>query len=163
MQIALKSLPNFTEIDVDKLATETMRLQLAGIDSFAAGKTHESMSIESPSMVGAIAEKVIEKLRNSTIADHGADDGGKQESLVANFVSNQWRGYSRRGKQNRFPKKSYQPRATTQQNSRPSQSGRKCRSCQSPDHFVRECPNRYCQACGSQGHDAWNALCPKYQ
>ena len=163
MQIALKSLPNFTEIDVDKLATETMRLQLAGIDSFAAGKTHECMSVESPSMVDAIAEKVIEKLRNSTIADHGADDGGEQESLAANFVSNQWRGYPRRGKQNRFPKKSYHPRATTQQNSRPSQSGRKCRSCQSPDHFVRECPNRYCQACGNQGHDAWNALCPKYQ
>ena len=99
MQIALKSLPNFTEIDVDKLATETMRLQLAGIDSFAAGKTHECMSVESPSMVDAIAEKVIEKLRNSTIADHGADDGGKQESLAANFVSNQWRGYPRRGKQ----------------------------------------------------------------
>ncbi len=163
MQIALKSLPSFTDADIDKLASETMRLQLAGIDSFVSNKVKECMSVDSPAVVDAIAEKVIEKLKGTSIDNHGGDDGGKQETATANFVGNQWRGYQRRGKRGNFPNKSYQPRAGNQRNNRTSQRGRKCRTCESPEHFFRECPLRFCQACGNKGHDAWDSSCPKYQ
>ena len=85
MQISLKSLPSFTDADIDKLATETMRLQIAGIDSFASNKAQECMSVD------AIAEKVIEKLHSTSINIHGGNDGGRQETATANFVGNQIR------------------------------------------------------------------------
>ena len=163
MQIALKSMPTFTDADIDTLATETTRLQLAGIDSFASNKTHECMSVESPSVIDEIAEKVIEKLKGSMMGNNGGDDGGKQETASANFVGNQWRGYQRRGKRGNAPNTSYQPRAGNQRYNRTTQKGRKCRTCESPEHFFRECPLRFCQACGNKGHDAWDSSCPKYQ
>ena len=163
MQIALKSLPNFNDADVDKLTTETMRLQLAGIDSFASENTQKCMSVESPSMVDQIADKVIEKMKGISIDSHGGDDGGKQESASANFVGNKGKGYQRRGTRGNFPNKSYRPRAGNPSNNRTPQRGRKCRTCESPEHFFRECPLRFCQACGNKGHDAWDSSCPKYQ
>ncbi len=163
MQIALKSLPSFIDANIDKLATETMRLQIAGIDSFASNKAQECMAVESPSVVDAIAEKVIEKLKGPSIDIHGSNDGGIQEIATANYVGNQRRGNQRRGRRGNFPNKSYQPRAGNQGNNRPSQRGRKCRTCESSEHFFRECPLRFCQACGNTGHDAWDASCPKYQ
>ena len=39
----------------------------------------------------------------------------------------------------------------------------KCRSCQATGHLFRNCPVRFCQACGSRGHDAWNVICPNYK
>ena len=63
MQIALKSLPCFIEADIDKLATETMRLQLAGIDSFAVKKAQKCMSVDSVSIVDEIAAKVLKNYK----------------------------------------------------------------------------------------------------
>ena len=91
MQIALKSLPSFNDADVDKLTSETMRLQLAGIDSFASENNQKCMvSVEGPSMVDEIAEKVIERMKGISIGSHWGEDGGKQETASANFVGNQW-------------------------------------------------------------------------
>ena len=121
MQIVLKSLPSFNDADVDKLTSETMRLQLAGIDSFASENNQKCvMSVEGPSMVDEIAEKVIEKMKGISIGSHGGEDGGKQETASANFVGNQWRGYQRRGRGN-FPTKSYRPSAGNPRNNRTSQ------------------------------------------
>ena len=36
----------------------------------------------------------------------------------------------------------------------------KCRNCRSTDHLIRKCPQRFCQACGKRGHDAWMDECP---
>ena len=62
MQIALNSMSTFTDANIDTLATEIMRLQLAGIDSSASNKAQECMKVESPPVVDEIAEKVIKKL-----------------------------------------------------------------------------------------------------
>ena len=76
MQIELKSLPSFNDADVDKLTSETMRLQLAGIDSFASENNQKCMmSVEGPSMVDEIAEKVIEKMKGISIGSHGVKTG----------------------------------------------------------------------------------------
>ena len=163
MQIALKSLPSFNDADIDKLTTETMRLQLAGIVSFASEIDKKCMSVESPSIVDQIAEKVIEKMKGMPIDNHRGDDWDKQETASANWVGNQERGYQRRGRRGNFSNKAYRSRAGNPRNNRTSQRGRKCRTCESPEHFFRECPLRFCQACGNKGHDAWDSSCPKYQ
>ena len=38
----------------------------------------------------------------------------------------------------------------------------KCHACKSTAHFMRECPRRFCQACGKNGHDAWSDKCPNF-
>lgn len=38
----------------------------------------------------------------------------------------------------------------------------KCRNCRTTGHFVKQCPQRFCQACGQRGHDSWMELCPNY-
>ena len=38
-----------------------------------------------------------------------------------------------------------------------------CRICNGTDHLFRQCPSRYCQACGKKGHDGWEKTCPKYK
>ncbi len=88
MQISLKSLPNFVDADINKLASETTRLQCSG-------------------------------------------------------------------------QSSRRPRGRGFRNT--SQQARKCRSCQSTEHLFRDCPTRFCQACGKRGHDAWQQSCPNYQ
>ena len=163
MQIALKSQPGFIEADIDKLASETTRLQLAGIDSFAFEKVQQCMSVDSASMVDEIAAKVIEKLKGTLTISDGGDVEDKQDSAAANFVGNNWRGYQRRGRRGTFSNRSNQPRSRNPRNNGTAQRGRNCRVCGNPDHFFRDCPNRFCQACGNKGHDAWNASCSKYQ
>ena len=163
MQIALKSLPCFIEADIDKLAKETMRLQLAGIDSFAVEKGQKCMSVDNESIVDEIAEKVIEKLQGTLNLSQGGDVEDKQDSATANFVGNSWRGNQRRGRRGAFSNRYTQPRSRNPRNNSTAQRGRNCRACGSPEHFFRDCPHRFCQACGNKGHDAWNSSCSKYQ
>lgn len=167
MQIALKTLPSFAEADIYNLAKETTQLQVAGIKTFfsrTVDKAQECMSVaNAESMVDTIAEKVIEKLRNTSF-DIPADKDGGNES--ANFLGYQRRGRKGLGnKSNRgdFRKLTHQQGGNNPRNPGRPQSGRTCRSCESPDHFYRQCPLRFCQACGNKGHNAWNSTCNKYK
>jgi hypothetical protein len=36
----------------------------------------------------------------------------------------------------------------------------KCRNCRGIGHFVKKCPQRFCQACGQRGHGACMDVCP---
>ena len=68
MQIALTTLPSFAEADINTLAMETTRLQVAGIETFSSNtvdKAKECMAVASTeSMVDTTVDKVMEKLRN---------------------------------------------------------------------------------------------------
>ena len=162
MQVALKSAPDFATASIDELAIETSRLQIAGIKSFASTaptEPHECMSVNSPS-IDDIVSKVMQKLS----MDSENKDGGQLEPDSAHFVGSQFRGrqnrgsYSRQNNQHRGKACGRVPMGP-----RVSKSGRKCRSCQSTDHVVRDCPTRFCQACGNIGHDSWDRACPKFQ
>ena len=61
MKVALKSMPDFATASVAKLATETARLQIAGIKSFHLSESHECMSVNDLK-IDEIASKVLEKL-----------------------------------------------------------------------------------------------------
>ena len=61
LQLAIKSLPDYTTKDIKDIAKETVRLEIAGVTSVSSS----AASVEPQSrddMVDAIAEKVIEKL-----------------------------------------------------------------------------------------------------
>ena len=154
MQVALKALSTFETANINDLATETTRLQLARIDSFANKKASECLSVDNPTVINAIAEQVIEKMKLTSMGAPGGEYGGDVDSGNAAFAIERSTNQRTRNYRN-F---SNRPRGT-----RNSQPKRACRSCQSTDHLYRSCPTRFCQACGARGHDAWERSCPKYQ
>ena len=163
MQIALKSLANFSSLDINGLATETIRLQLAGINSYSKHRnvkndinvdtTINAVNdvLRSTSLVDSIADSVIKKLQVNNITNcvEGSSQSNNEE------INNVHRGRGYRSN-NRRGYRGYQ-------GSTKSRKDMKCRSCQSTDHFVKDCPTRFCQACGNRGHDAWQKSCPNHQ
>ena len=149
LQLALKSGANYSTMDVKAVTTEAVRLELAGV---GVKKPCTEASVEAgDSMVDKIAEKVIQKLGGVTVSS--AEDRVSDGQLnSASAVQPQRRG--QRGNRNRGRARG---RGTQ------SNQTRACRSCQSTDHIVKDCPTRFCQACGGRGHDQFNSTCPNYQ
>lgn len=172
MQIALKSLATFKDIDINELATETMRLELAGVKSFGSKNGTGSKQTEvnlcevNDLAINSIAEKVIEKLNlnspglqqncQAVASDNAGTDGGIQ------YVAQHGRGASGRSGRGGG-------RGGGRGNNRGGGRGgrgstqKKCRNCQSSDHLIRHCPQRFCQACGQRGHDQYSADCPNWE
>lgn len=171
MQVALKSWGQFEVSDVHALAVETVRLELAGIKSYGKAKSTSTGSVcnaaekrsdgDSENFVDAIAEKVLEKLKVSVGAGYfGQPSTSSAPTDDVNFAGKQpyYQSYRGRGsnRRNRGGQRrgGSAPRFGNQQ--------RKCRSCQSTEHIVRDCPTRFCQACGNRGHDQWSDQCPNH-
>ena len=104
MHVALKSIPDFATASIDKLATETSRLQIAGIKSFDSNALHDCMSVNNDT-VDDIVSKVIGKLS----MDKEDNDGGQLESASANFVDSQFMG-RRTGNRGSYPHQGNQHR-----------------------------------------------------
>ena len=173
MQVALKSEAAFETNNIDALAKETVRLELAGIKSFGTKcvplnelNSVCEVSITDESVVESIANKVIEKLNISTINAVSNSDRAACASEHADQVCYASDGFQFRGRGNYF--RSGRGRLNNRGRGRgrgQSQSQRgnwKCRGCGRGGHFVRACPERYCQACGNKGHDQNNEVCPNY-
>ena len=169
MQIALKSHGNFSSSDINALATETTRLQLAGINSFTKQKNVNDINsnttsinsvdyvLQNTSLVESTAETVIQKLQLDKLTDSSIGNNQVDCSRV-NEVNNVYRGrgYTGNSRNSRSGYRRYQDAGK-------GKKDMKCRSCQNTGHWVKECPTRFCQACGNRGHDAWNKSCPNYQ
>ena len=143
------------------MAVETTRLQLAGIGSFAADNPGQCMKGDSPSLVDTMAAKALEKMKTcSSMSDTGGEDGGNSETANTTYS-----GYQPfQGKRNTNSNRGQFPRQRSNCGYRNGvQKPRKCRSCQSSKHLFRDCPIRFCQACSSRGHDAWDKAGPNYQ
>ena len=161
MQVALKSLENFGEAEIKTIADETTRLELAGIRSLLSDPSNNkgvfgaANPSDERSIVDSIAEKVIEKLQLQSTSIN-PDDGGKCNEI--NFAArNRGRGF--RGRNYRAPGRGRS--VSSNRNTEPRQM--RCRTCQSTEHLFRNCPTRFCQACGARGHDAWDKNCPNFQ
>ena len=163
MQVALKSLSNFDSFDITALANETTRLTTAGIQSFMSKKGDHCKSIAEPnydSLVDTVADKVVEKLKDLSLC-HSAES---ESPPNVNYVTNRVSRNPRKSNNNRYFGQGRNYRGKPQQQPRSGgNSHLRCRCCQSTDHLVRNCPLRFCQACGNKGHDAWDQSCPKYQ
>ena len=160
MQTALKSSQGFTDMDLTAATEETVRLELAGVTSVgkprlsAAGiNSVEAAAASSDDFIDSIAEKVAEKLKFK-------DDN---EPASVN-----WSGgyqHNNRGNNNRYWRNRGRGRYRGAGRGRGANSlnTKRCRNCDEQGHLVRECPKRYCQACGKQGHDQFNDICEKYR
>lgn len=176
MQIALKSAATFSTSDVNALAVETVRLELAGVKSYKKKSSPSDggvsdVSSVNDSTINAIAEKVLEKLQinNTPSASGGSAAGGveNQPSTDVNYFSNSgggWnRGRNRRGRGGNRGGNRGGYRGGNRGGNRDNGTGnplRTCRGCQSTEHIVRNCPTRFCQACGNRGHDQNSEHCP---
>ena len=192
MQLALKASEKFSAIvDTKVLANEVTRLQLAGIKSFAnipvsvnnIGATGKSLSTDSielhntENFVDTIVAKVtseIERKLNLRDRDGGSDipvnaarggfDGYNSGASYRGRYDGAFRARARGGYGGGFSGAYRGARGGGYRGARSDGNNTlKCRSCQSTSHLVRACPQRYCQACGSQGHDSWDVNCPKFQ
>ena len=63
MQLALKALPTFEEKDINKLAYEVTRLQLAGIPLFDSKQSAQCMNVNESGLTESIVEKGVHKIR----------------------------------------------------------------------------------------------------
>ena len=66
MQIALKSLPELSTSDINKLSTETARLELAGVESFVSSSRVFNMSVNAvntDTLVDSMTAKVVEQIK----------------------------------------------------------------------------------------------------
>ena len=150
MQVALKSLSNFTECDTTALSRETVRLELAGVKGNPSSNlpVQEVKTVtDDTDLVESIASKVMEKMQDLSLDANQVSQGNSNQyhrGRRGNWhrVGN-YRGRGGRGNAQRQP-----PR---------------CRNCQISGHIVKDCPSRFYQACGDKGHDAWNPSCPNYQ
>ena len=92
------------------------------------------------SLVEAIADRVMEKLRvsedtNEVAAVHTRDDYNWHYSQNSRPSRRNTRGNGRdRG------------RSQIRNN-----ATRKCRSCGRTDHLIKDCPEKFCEACGQRG------------
>ena len=161
MQIALKSRASFADDDISVLATETVRLSLAGVKSYSnTTSTSEACdnvtddqaatSVQMPStssdMINAIADVVVSKLKESSW--EGSNGASGSDAGTVNNVS---RGSGRqrgRGRGGRHNNNNNDPR--------------KCRRCQKTGHVIKNCTERFCEACGQPGHRHFDRICPNY-
>ena len=175
MQIWLKASPNFSTKTLKEVTELAASYEIAGVKSKMKSEilnVTESTSIQDnitgksdDSYEDKIVDRVLEKLKRLNINEHEAT----VDEEVNFFGRNSSRG--RGGSRNRT---SIGRIANPNFNDRRRRGGAngninkqtrsyKCRTCQSPDHLFRLCPQRFCQACGGRGHDAWDTTCPNYE
>ena len=152
LQLAVKSIQGFTDLDIKAVATETVRLELAGV---GAPKSSSACAVNSSDdMVDAIAARVIERLGV-------AGSSAEREEVEVNSMG--YRYDSFRGRSPGRGRGRGRGRGQNRGSSTQTTTAKKCRSCQEVGHLIRNCPRRYCQACGNQGHDQYNSACPNYE
>ena len=186
MQVALKSLPQFSTKPVTELAKEVVRFQTAGVSTndFIPVKSEvDSIEVKlqntsaDSTMIDSVVDKVVAKLSdmhsvqasNSLNYIRGKGQRGRRgysrgaNAFTPNNRGNTYQTNYYRGANeftSNYRGNNYQTKRTDRGN--PSRNSFNCRSCKSPAHGYSKCPTRFCQACGGRGHDAWNQSCPNY-
>ena len=172
MQVALKSWTEFSSKDIHALATETVRLEMAGVKSFSKSSAASSSSIcgvscagSDDDLVNAVADKIMDRLKLNNSNDVSTTESGSGNDGT-NFVDSRQSSYSRGNRGRARYRGSGGPRRRGYSSApRPSNNrgGRSCRACKSTDHFILDCPERFCQACGKRGHDQSSNQCPNWE
>ena len=168
LQVALKAAKDFSASDIKTLAKEAVRLEIAGI-----GDRHKVTSVsetQDDKWVNTVVEKVFEKVKGLNISSYPEPETELSAGYVNKNFPNDYRvnpnPNPNRDSNPRYNRDRNSPRYKQERwnNRRPrADDSRRCRSCNSSEHFVRNCPKKYCQSCGLQGHDQNDRRCEKYQ
>ena len=173
MQVALKSRATFANDDITTLASETVRLALAGVKSYATTLGNSSVcskvelaidqtSALSNDTINSIADVVVAKLRDTSLGATGGNEFNEGGDGPASRVDNavyRTGGPGRGGRRGQYSNR--RNRGGRGGNSQGSQQ-KTCRACQATDHLIKDCPKKFCQACGQRGHNQYDRCCPNY-
>lgn len=157
MNTELKKSDNFATLDINALATKATTFEIAGVKSYGSKGTAEVKKRNSPTEVdevtiNSIAEKVVENLTlRGNFSNRPTDNDGTEVQYVS------YRGQNNRGGRGRGRNRGRGRGGTG------NATVKRCRSCQSTEHIIRNCPLRFCQACGNRGHDQYSDKCPNYE
>ena len=150
LRLAVKSVQDFADMDVKRVAQEAVRLELAGVGSTKPAAPEAINACDD--MYEAIADKVIQKLSSTNISAVVEEDDVNN----VGYRGNRSRGVNQRGGRGRG-------RGRGGAGAPQGRAQKKCRNCGSDEHLIRNCPRRFCQACGGRGHDQYNSSCPNFQ
>ena len=150
LQVALKSTANFANQTLNALSDESTRLEIAGVKSEAIKFECAELRTEEE-IVSKVTKNVIDQLKAASL-----NDADEEVTFIENKYRQNYRNRTATYRGNNIG------RPYNQRGSRDNTRSRVCRTCQSSAHLFRECPVRFCQACGRKGHDAWNTACPNY-
>lgn len=140
MQMKLKTLENFADLDMNAIIDNAVRLEVAGVKAVVK---HFKAEMNAVDFQGACSS-------TSQGRDHVLLERlGNLEETIAKLSFSQGAAGG--------PSKSSPSVPST-----PSGKGKakRCFKCQDPSHVVKKCPKRFCQACGQAGHDWWMKCCP---
>ena len=139
MQMKLKTLTYFATLTMPAILDHTVRLEVAGVKSVSKKLKEEMNSIDEQSApaTGACCSSGEQKLLDRLTSL-------EQSIAKMNVVDT-------RGGASSSPQKGKQGK-----NKKP------CLNCSDSSHLVKQCPKRFCAACGGTGHDWWSKTCPKY-
>lgn len=146
VQRELRKTKEYDDKTLDELAADTTLLEIAGINS----KSEKKEIIGSVTEVNSLESKVDQLL--AVLQKPQINDEEDQVNFAGATGS-----YNRNFSQRR------RGRGRGNSDRRPFKKPLECRNCSSTDHLFRQCPLRYCQACGNKGHDGWEKTCPKYR
>ena len=152
MQTALKSMTDFSTKLLKNLVEETTRLEIAGVRSKCGlSSTVLNVEPEMKSVLRSITDFAAESFKGLVIestnkVDDRADNV-EQDTMIESIRAKSYR------------RKNFETRS---KNSGGNPANFKCRSCQKMGHGYRNCPTRFCQACGKRRHDAWEKDCLNY-
>ena len=137
MQMKLKTLENFATLDMNAVVDNTVRLEVAGVKAVTKNFKAEMNTVNDQ---GACCnssrgrdEVLLERLDNL------------EETIAKLSVSQGATGGS--------------PNSSTTTG---KGKAKKCFKCKETSHIVKNCPKRFCQACGQTGHDWWMQSCPSH-
>ena len=163
MQVAIKSTDQFSAYSIDQTADAVSRLELAGVKSSKATRTVNLCEEKefAENVVDKIAEKVFEKIKDLNVSCDEEPKVNAVDNCYQNRRGGRYRQNFNRQDSNRGSNRGNYRKRNSGNSS--SSVERKCRSCFSTEHFLRNCPTRFCRACGQRGHDQSNAEeCPNY-
>ena len=138
MQMKLKTLADFDTLDMNGILDNTVRLEVAGVKSVNKKFKTEMNSVEEKGACSSHSDESGENMLLKRL--DSLEETIARLSVTPNPANLRNKASSARGK---FQQK-------------------KCWNCQETSHVVKNCPKRFCQACGQQGHDATSKTCPRH-